>query len=225
MLRLNIFLTAVLCVACANVTAETLYISDDIRTPMRSGPSVENKILKMLKAGTPVERVEASDPSTGYTAVEHGGQLGWVFTRELSKTPGAGQRLAVASKELEALKSEHAELSQKLEEVSGSNSQQVAQITELRNENERLSVALDTLRKDTANVVTISERNKALEKELFELRKQHDILVQENNVLADKTAKDWFIRGAGVVLVGILLGLILPRLRIKRRDSWGDGFR
>jgi SH3 domain protein len=45
-------------------------------------------------------------------------------------------------------------------------------------------------------------------------------LQQENAGLKDRTARDWFMVGAGVVLLGILAGLFIPRIRWRRKSSW-----
>jgi SH3 domain protein len=42
---------------------------------------------------------------------------------------------------------------------------------------------------------------------------------QENENLRDRTARDWFIVGAGVVLVGIIIGLIIPKIRFRKKKS------
>ena len=48
-------------------------------------------------------------------------------------------------------------------------------------------------------------------------------LKQQNRELENSTAQRWFLIGAGVIVGGILLGLILPHLRMRRRrDSWGS---
>ena len=41
-----------------------------------------------------------------------------------------------------------------------------------------------------------------------------------NATLASRERRDWFLAGAGAVLIGVLLGLLLPRLRAGRRRSW-----
>ena len=56
----------------------------------------------------------------------------------------------------------------------------------------------------------------------MQMEREQQTLAQENETLRDRTARDWFMVGAGVVVLGILIGLILPRLRIRRRSSWGD---
>jgi len=38
--------------------------------------------------------------------------------------------------------------------------------------------------------------------------------------LKDRSEREWFVRGAGVVIVGILIGLIVPRLKLRKKSSW-----
>ncbi|MCP3849384.1 MAG: ligand-binding protein SH3, partial [Gammaproteobacteria bacterium] len=40
--------------------------------------------------------------------------------------------------------------------------------------------------------------------------------------LANNAEQAWFIRGAGVILLGMLLGLLIPKLRFKKKRKWGD---
>jgi len=48
-------------------------------------------------------------------------------------------------------------------------------------------------------------------------------LKQQNRDLGNDSTQRWFLIGAGVVLLGIILGLILPHLRFQRRkSSWGS---
>jgi SH3 domain protein len=52
---------------------------------------------------------------------------------------------------------------------------------------------------------------------------QVDGLEQRNLELTNRNKQDWFLIGAGVVVAGVLIGLILPNLRLKRRRStWGS---
>ena len=42
--------------------------------------------------------------------------------------------------------------------------------------------------------------------------------LQANNArLADKSDKEWFLRGAFAVFIGVILAIALPRLKIKSR--------
>ena len=44
----------------------------------------------------------------------------------------------------------------------------------------------------------------------------------ENRRLASRSNREWFVIGALVVIFGILVGLILPRIRWKKKSSWGE---
>jgi SH3 domain protein len=53
----------------------------------------------------------------------------------------------------------------------------------------------------------------------------HDVEDQQQEIreLKNSAVQRWFLIGAGVLLGGIVLGLILPHLRMrKRKDSWGS---
>jgi SH3 domain protein len=46
----------------------------------------------------------------------------------------------------------------------------------------------------------------------------------EKQTLEESTSQDWFLIGAGVLLGGIILGLILPRISWRRKTSSWDSF-
>ena len=55
---------------------------------------------------------------------------------------------------------------------------------------------------------------------MVSLERQLQTLQQENEGLKDRTARDWFMVGAAVVLLGIIVGLIIPRIRWRKKSSW-----
>ena len=64
-------------------------------------------------------------------------------------------------------------------------------------------------------------RNLQKEK-LQEIDHENQSLVIENNALKDNSTRSWFLIGAAVLFAGILLGIILPRLKVRKKDSWGS---
>jgi SH3 domain protein len=45
-------------------------------------------------------------------------------------------------------------------------------------------------------------------------------LMTQNAALASRANREWFMLGAAVLVAGIVLGLIIPSLRRKRRTDW-----
>ena len=81
----------------------------------------------------------------------------------------------------------------------------------LQAENAQLNQSLDLL---------ASEKNE-LEANYAQLKSENQRLQRQNQDLADRKARDWFLAGGGVLVLGLVLGLIIPRLRWSRRDQWG----
>ncbi len=92
----------------------------------------------------------------------------------------------------------------------------------LQAENRQLNEDLAQLRRTAENALLIDERNRRLEQRTVELERALQLARQENDALRDRSNQQWFLSGAGVLLAGLLLGVILPRLRPQRNSRWGD---
>ena len=79
------------------------------------------------------------------------------------------------------------------------------------------------LQRTASNSVRIANERNELRKQVTSLTREVEDIKQQNRELENKTAQNWFLIGGGVVVGGILLGLILPHLRVRRRkSSWGS---
>lgn len=68
----------------------------------------------------------------------------------------------------------------------------------------------------------LGRQNALLRDRVGDLRQQLE--GAEQAVLEQRTREQrrWFITGAAVLLAGLLLGLLLSRLRLRRRSRWGE---
>ncbi len=216
----TLILTLMLCLMGGTATAETRYASDQLEVPMRSGKGTKFRILRMLPSGTALQ-VLGKDASSGYTKVRAtGGVEGWVLTRYIMNTPSARDRLAAAEKKLAHLELENRKLTSsfgELETQKGSTDEQVASLTQ---SNHRLSQELDELHRTASSALAIDAENKSLKTHIATYERKLQALQQENEGLKDRTARDWFMVGAGVVILGMIIGLIIPRIRWKKKSSW-----
>ena len=86
--------------------------------------------------------------------------------------------------------------------------------------NSKLEADLDHIRKTAANAIAIESEKERLTLEKSRLETQLQTVQQENYSLKDRRDREWFVRGAAVVIVGILIGLILPKIRFRSRSRW-----
>jgi SH3 domain protein len=83
-----------------------------------------------------------------------------------------------------------------------------------------VSSELAEIRTASANVVEIRDQNESLRQRLNDREQDVDRLTIENSALARRSNQNWFIVGAGVLFGGVVIGLIAPSVRRKRRSDW-----
>jgi len=204
----------------AGAAAETRYVSDELQITLRSGQSTQHQILRMLTSGTPLEILETAD-DTGYTRVRTPQDVeGWVLTRYLMDHPSAEDQLANAQKKMARLQEDNKNLQAKLNAVSSDKTSLDKDKGELLAKNGKLETELDHIRKTAADAIAIESEKNRLANEAQTMKTQLQEVQQENLSLKNRSNRDWFVRGAGVVLLGILLGLILPRIRFRSSSRW-----
>ena len=216
----RVLIAVMLCLCATAALAETRYVSDQLEITLRSGTSTRHEILRMLPSGTPLE-VLKTDSESGYTRVRiPQGQTGWVLTRFLMKTSAARDQLARMQKKLAEVELENRRQqtnSQKAKEKIGGLAKARKKLSE---DNRKLTQQLAEIRRTASSAIVLNNENKSLKANLVEMERNLQALSQENETLKDRTARDWFMVGAGVVLLGIIIGLIIPRIRWRRKSSW-----
>ena len=218
----SLTLIVLLALTAAAASAQTRYVTDDLEVTMRSGQSTRNAIVRMLKSGSAVEVLE-TDAESGYTKVRvSGGTEGWVLTRFLVSQPVARDRLPQVQQEVATLREQLAALRDSASAAAGENADLIAERDQFRADYERTARELEDLRAKAANVLQVDQQNQRLTTRVDSLQSEVDRLSVENDDLSSKRTLEWFVVGASVLFVGILLGLILPRLRVRRRSGWGD---
>jgi SH3 domain protein len=205
------------------VLAKTAYVTDELKITLRSGESATHRILRMLPTGERLT-VLSSNPDSGYSKVRTAsGAEGYVLTRQLIDQPVARDRLAAAEAEVNALKAAPGELSSRLANLTEQHKALQQQHEELKQAKTLVDQEFAALQRTSSNAVRIANERNELRKQVASLTREIEDVKQQNRELENKTAQNWFLIGAGVVVGGIILGLILPHLRVRRRkSSWGS---
>jgi SH3 domain protein len=213
-----IFVCGVLAGGYAN--AETVWVSDQFEIMLRTGPSTSNAIERMLGSGTVLESLE-TDADSGYSRVRTaGGTEGWVLTRYLMGEPPAREQLIRLSGQLTNANEQGSSMGSQLKSIETEYLAAKRRIEELESERERLQADLAEITRTAANVLAIDAQNKELRQQLTDTEIAVSVLDEENVSLSAQSTRYWFISGALVLLGGIVLGLILPRMKFQRRSGY-----
>lgn len=206
------------------VMAETAYVSDELEIMVRSGKSPSHRIIATLKSGKRINVIER-DKQSGYAKITlSSGREGWVLSRLLHKNPSAKSRLAKAEAELATLKTKFTDSSQQLTQLSEQKGSLDTQASELKALNITLSRELAQLKETSSNAVKILDERNQLQQRVVTIERELESLKRENDMLQNSDALDWFLIGSGVLLLGIILGFILPKVSWRKKSSWQSSF-
>jgi SH3 domain protein len=201
---------AVLLAAAPALAQDTLYVTDQLRITVRSGPSTGNKVIAMADTGSPM--VLLSTKADGWSQVRMAdGKEGWVLTRFLQKERPAKLVLA----ELDPANKDQAN---RLELTQQENQALKKDLSETQAKLAELQARYDKLSTDAADVMALKDRHQKLQAQFEAQSKQNTELVVENKSLKFSSNLKWFLAGAGVLIIGWLMGLALHR----RKKRWNS---
>jgi len=199
---------------------QSAWVSDQFEITLRTGPSTTNAIERMLRSGTELTVLE-EDAESGYARVRTpGGTEGWVLTRYLMDEPSAREQLEKLTQQLTSASAEGASMTSQLMAIRGQYESATRNINQLERDKADLQAQLDEITRKAANTLAIDQQNQRLQQQLTDADIRISLLEQENEQLSGQTNRNWFITGALVLFGGVLLGLVLPRLKFQRRSRY-----
>lgn len=199
--------------------AETMYISDSLIVPLRSGPSNSHRILhRGLPSGTALEVIER-DEESGFAHIRTApGTEGWLPMQYLVAEPIARDRLEQANTRIVQLDAAEVELREQLA-ASGRDQRQSQQTnTQLNSQITNLEAELEEIKQISKGAIEEHASNLRLMDLNARVREELDDLVAERNALEDNLQQRWMLIGGGLVLLGLVLGTIIKAR--PRRSGW-----
>jgi SH3 domain protein len=182
---------------------------------LRTGPGTDRKITAMLRSDQPLELLEEGSDWTRVRTPN--GKEGWVVSRFLTSQTPNRILLSRLQKEYAGLKEKVDTLTEENTQLSAENSRLSATLSENQTTIDTLNTSYDALQKDSADFINLKTR---FEKTSAELAKQTRLAEQfeaELSKLRFNARVQWFLSGAGVLLLGMIIGAVLKRQR--RRSS------
>ena len=219
----RLILLFTLLVSTSLVIADTRYVVDELIITVRSGRTNSHQIVKLLHSGAKIDVLsEMEENGKQYAFIQAGDITGWVLSQYLSKTKIARDRIAAIEAKAEKISQQNATLKNQLKELRKENKSLTAQRDKLNSSAQNLDDELSKLKRVSARPLAIQKSNETLRVELATKTSEAKLLSEENANLKNREQRDWFITGAGVTIGSILLGIILTRIRWRRRSSWSS---
>jgi len=213
-------LTAPLLAAVGDVN----YISDELKVPMRSGPSTAHRILHSgLPSGTRLT-ILGTDEEGEFTQVRtDGGTEGWIRSQYLVVAPIARDKLAASKKRLQRLEAQIAKDRQTHASTQSEYKEAEATNRTLNSQVESLTKELNELKRVSANPIKEHARNVELTQQNERLR--HDVSELTSTVkrLEDNVERDWLVYGGALVLIGLIFGVVI-KARPRKTSSYSSRY-
>jgi len=194
--------------------AETVYVTDELRLGVREGPGANTEIIDVAQSGQAMALL-AVEGQWARVRLEDGRE-GWVLERYLTQG-------ITANLKLDRLQNRYDSLRDQAENLREENRQLNRELGELRAE-------LQTAARTAAESAEAYEQLKTGASEYLQLKSayenaaarlaEQDVRLQELNARVDSLKSQriirWLLTGAGVVLLGFIIGVSARR---KKRSS------
>jgi SH3 domain protein len=187
------------------------YVGNEVGATLKNGFGRKARVIQQLDPGTEITVIE-KHTRTGNAKVRlSSGEIGWLATRFISDlapvNTAATTNTAATSAAPEAVVTP---------EVKPPSAEQ------LQAEVERLRSELSAVRQVSNNALQIQAERDQLQESLISIKQELEAVNREKNSMNADQKQAWFVIGSLVLLGGILVGVILPRLTVRRKNDWGS---
>ena len=197
--RLNKVLLSSLLLGCSFPAFSSDYITENLSTYMRKGAGDQFKISGSIQAG---EKITVLDRKERFVLIRDSrNREGWVLASEISQTASPKELIPQLQQQVQDLNGRLAKIDsdwqQRTVEIQRRSNESQKQTSDLLAENAQLKREMEILKNKNRSLETMQDSEK------------RSIAIQ------------YFIYGGSVLVVGLILGLILPYLAPRRkRGGW-----
>lgn len=208
------------CFLAISINAETVYVKDELYVPLRSGPSSQHRILhKGLKTSTALELLGKNEDESWINVKTSGGLEGWIPSQYIISTPTSERLLTKAKQDLANLNKTYSAAKGKLEEVSAELDKTKAKLRSTESAQQKSTMELHRIRSISSGAIELDIKYQKLLEDHELLQTENDTLNAENESLKSDQRFSFMFYGAALVLIGMFMSVIIPRLKPKKRHS------
>jgi SH3 domain protein len=195
--------------------AETRYVTDLLKLPLRTGASTEYKILALVESGQQLEVVEPGDNWSRVRLAN--GKEGYVLNRYLVDQPTSAVRLEQLQEKYTALRQQATALIEENNRFKEENKTFKSSVDSNEKALRKLETDYKELKAGAAEFLSLKKKYQEVSTQLAEQTERANTLDKELSGLEMNQYIKWFLAGSGVLLVGFIIGFSAKRGR--RRPS------
>ena len=194
------------------VLAETKhYINDSMKITMRTGPATDRKIIALLGVGQEVEVLKAENEWTLVRLLN--GKEGWVISRFITDQTPESIQLEALRKNHSALQTKAASLMEENKALKDENKTLGINLKTSETKQKSLSKSYETLKTESKQFLDLQAKYKESTSKLAAQTQKAEKFEDElTKLLWNKNIK-WFLSGAGVLILGFIIGFSTKRQR------------
>ena len=214
-------LTVGLCLIAQTGWAAAAYVSDSFEITLRTGPSIENKVIAAPASGQPLEVLNAQGEWSLVRFETRWGDSveGWVLSRYvITRLPWALEAKSL-KEENGSLKGTLARVEKELAEASRQQQILGSKLKETSEALDKAEGAYESLKQEAADYLKLKDAYTANRSTLEKSQKELQRLTEEYKRLRSSERNRWILTGGLVLLCGLIIGLVIGR-REKKRRPW-----
>lgn len=199
--------------------ATTLYVSDTtLEANLRTGTSQQNRIIGLLRPGT---RVNVLSEENGWAEVTlEDGRTGWILRRYLSERMPWRVTAQELKKENEELRARQSKIRTEHQQLIQDNSELRKQMDSQQRELQTVKQEYEELKKSSTNYLNLKMAYENLQNEARRSKAKLNELEKAYGKLKTSTSIRWFLSGAGVLMLGWIVGSSMARMRRRRSSDY-----
>ena len=210
-MRRRILLIAAFLLVGSVAYAKPMYVTDSFEVTIRTGKDITHKIIALAKSNQKVEVLEQEDE---WALVQlQDGKEGWMLSRFLKEEVPKAEIIKDLKQQNENLVRTVALYKQEDKALKEENQQQAARLKEQEEALREIEEAYDTLKQGSADFLNLKEIYEKTAADLTTQTKRVEELEDEIKSLRWNKGLRWFLSGAALLLIGILIGVSFRRQR------------
>ena len=219
-----LLLPAALWLFASTAIAQTAYVSDVFFVPVRSGAGTQYRIVHQgIRSGLQITLLGESSDGEWVNIRTEGGLEGWIPTQYLLREQPARMQLATAQSRLATTTKRAEELEAELKNLRAEHNTLARSSNEQAKESEQYAEELRKIRALSADAINLNQRYQDLLEKHELVQTEFDAVRAENDRLKSNNTINQWLFGAGLVIFGMFLMLVLPAFtRKKRYSDWAN---